>query len=55
MFSALRQQKSARDALIDAKMADGRTVYSRMALSLIRPTGEAITFWPDASSRCGTP
>lgn len=25
-------------------MADGRAVYSRMALSLIRPTGEAITF-----------
>ena len=49
MFSALRQQKSARDALIDAKMADGRAVYSRMALSLIRPTGEAITFWPGAS------
>lgn len=39
MFSALRQQKSARDALIDAKMADRRVVYSRMALSLIRPGG----------------
>ena len=43
MFSALRQQKSARDALIDAKMADGRAVYSRMALSLIRPTRIFIT------------
>lgn len=37
MFSALRQQKSARDALIDGKMADGRALYSRMALSRIRP------------------
>ncbi len=55
MFSALRQQKSARDALIDGKMADGRALYSRMALSRIRPTGEAITFWPDVSSRCGRP
>lgn len=34
MFSALRQQKSARDALIDAKMADGRVVYSRMRFCL---------------------
>lgn len=55
MFSALRQQKSARDALIDGKMADGRALYSRMALSRIRPGGEAITFLPDASSRCGRP
>lgn len=36
MFSALRQQKSARDALIDAKMADGRAVYSRIRESAIR-------------------
>lgn len=53
MFSALRQQKSARYALIDAKMADEYVMCSRMALALIRPAGMEITFWPDASSRCG--
>ena len=49
MFSALRQQKSARDALIAAKMADAGAMRSRMALALIRPAGVEITFWPDAS------
>ncbi len=37
MFSALRQQKSARDALIAAKMADADAMRSRMVLALIRP------------------
>lgn len=49
MFSALRQQKSARYALIAAKMADAGAMRSRMALALIRPAGVAITFWPGAS------
>ncbi len=44
MFSALRQQKSARDAVIDAKMDDGNATLSRMAHSRIRPTGLTITF-----------
>ncbi len=55
MFSALRQQKSARDTLIAGKMADGGAMWSRMALALIRPTGLEIIFWPDASSPCGKP
>lgn len=37
MFSALRQQKSARDTLIAAKMADEGAMRSRMVLALIRP------------------
>lgn len=44
MFSALRQQKSARYALIAAKMADAGAMRSRMALALIRPAGVEITF-----------
>lgn len=55
MFSAFRQQKSARNTLIDAKMAGTETSVCRMMLMLIRQTGSGITFWPDASSQCGTP
>ena len=55
MFSALRQQKSAHDLLIAAKMVGSEVPVCRIAHALIWQTEREITFWPDASSRCDTP
>lgn len=44
MFSAFRQQKSARYTLIDVKMVGTETSVCRKALTLIRQTDSGITF-----------